>query len=64
MRWVRWPIQLSLPGAYQTYTVWVVGGLVLLALASPWLMDFALALIELLMGREKRDQVEAGLVRP
>lgn len=29
--------------AYQSYTVWVVIGLVLLALASPWLMDFALA---------------------
>ena len=27
-------------------------------------MDFALALIELLAGREKRDEVEAGLVRP
>ncbi|MGB3200106.1 MAG: hypothetical protein WBA99_04335 [Nodosilinea sp.] len=43
LRWVRWPVQLSLPGAYQTYTVWVVLSLVLLALASPWLMDFALA---------------------
>ncbi len=43
LRWVRWPIQLSLPGANQTYTVWVIGGLVLLALASPWIMDFALA---------------------
>ena len=27
-------------------------------------MDFALELIELLVGREKREQVEAGLVRP
>lgn len=43
LRWVRWPVQLSLPGAYQNYTVWIVGGLVLLALASPWIMDFALA---------------------
>ncbi|MBD1916029.1 MULTISPECIES: M48 family metalloprotease [Cyanophyceae] len=43
LRWVRWPVQLSLPGAHQTYTVWVVGGLVLLALASPWIMNFALA---------------------
>lgn len=40
---LRWPVQLSLPGANQTYTPWVVGGLILLALASPWLMDFALA---------------------
>ncbi|MGB7314458.1 MAG: hypothetical protein WA939_16110, partial [Nodosilinea sp.] len=43
LRWIRWPVQLGLPGAYQTYTVWVVVGLVLLALASPWLMDLALA---------------------
>ncbi|MBD2111913.1 MULTISPECIES: M48 family metalloprotease [Cyanophyceae] len=42
LRWVRWPVQLSLPGAYQNYTVWVIGSLVLLALASPWIMDFAL----------------------
>jgi hypothetical protein len=27
-------------------------------------MDFALALIETLAGREKRDQVEAALQRP
>jgi Zn-dependent protease with chaperone function len=44
LRWIRWPVQLSLPGAYQTYTPWVVSGLVILALASPWIMDFALAL--------------------
>ncbi|WP_017297663.1 M48 family metalloprotease [Nodosilinea nodulosa] len=43
LRWVRWPMQLSLPGAYQSYTAWVVTSLVLLALASPWLLDFALA---------------------
>ncbi|MGG6237998.1 hypothetical protein ACQ4N7_05105 [Nodosilinea sp. AN01ver1] len=43
LRWVSWPVQLSLPGAYQSYTVWVVVGLVLLALASPWLMDRLLA---------------------
>lgn len=43
LRWVRWPVQLSLPGANQTHTVWVVLGVVLLALASPWLMDLALA---------------------
>lgn len=44
LRWIRWPVQLSLPGAYQTYTPWVVGGLVIWVLASPWIMDFALAL--------------------
>jgi 4-methyl-5(b-hydroxyethyl)-thiazole monophosphate biosynthesis len=27
-------------------------------------MDFALHLIDVLAGKEKRDQVEAGLVRP
>ncbi|PSR19717.1 hypothetical protein C8255_00510 [filamentous cyanobacterium CCP3] len=43
LRWVRWPVRLSLPGAYQSYTIWVVTGLVLLALASPWLMDRLLA---------------------
>lgn len=43
LQWVRWPVQLRLPGASQNYTVWVIGGLVLLALASPWIMDFALA---------------------
>ncbi|MBW4461008.1 MAG: hypothetical protein KME47_12340 [Nodosilinea sp. WJT8-NPBG4] len=43
LRWVRWPVQLGLPGAYENYTVWVISGLVLLALASPWIMDFALA---------------------
>lgn len=42
LRWVRWPVRLSLPDAYQSYTVWVVAGLVLLALTSPWLIDFAL----------------------
>ncbi|WP_035991955.1 M48 family metalloprotease [Leptolyngbya sp. KIOST-1] len=44
VRWVRWPVQLSLPGAYQTYTGWIVGLLLLLGLASPWLMDRALGL--------------------
>ncbi len=43
LRWVRWPVRLSLPGAYQTYTPWIVGAAVLLALASPWIMDYALA---------------------
>ncbi|MFQ4137204.1 M48 family metalloprotease [Nodosilinea sp. PGN35] len=42
LRSIRWPVQLGLPGAAQNYTVWIVGGLVLLALASPWMMDFAL----------------------
>ncbi len=44
VRWVRWPVQLSLPGASQSYTVAIGIGLVLLALASPWMMDYMLAL--------------------
>ncbi len=43
LRWVRWPIRLGLPGANQTYTVWLVSVLVLLALASPWILDYVLA---------------------
>jgi Zn-dependent protease with chaperone function len=42
LRWVRWPIQLSLPGANQSHTLWVICGLVLLVLASPWILDYAL----------------------
>lgn len=42
LRWLRWPVQLRLPGAYHSYTAWVLAGLVLLAIASPWLIDFAL----------------------
>ncbi|HSM83036.1 MAG TPA: M48 family metalloprotease [Nodosilinea sp.] len=44
LRWIKWPVRLSLPGAYQSYTLIVVTGLIGLALASPWLLDFALAL--------------------
>lgn len=44
VRWVRWPVQLSLPGASQSYTVAIVIGLLLLALASPWMVDYILAL--------------------
>ncbi|MEO1069784.1 MAG: M48 family metalloprotease, partial [Cyanobacteria bacterium J06638_6] len=39
LRWPRWPIQLGIPGAYQTHTLGVVIAVVLLALASPWMMD-------------------------
>ncbi len=44
LQWVRWPVAISLPGAHQPYTLWVMGGLLLLGLASPWLMDYCLAL--------------------
>ncbi len=42
----------------------VVDGKVATSRGPGTAMDFALALIELLVGRDKRDQVEAGLVRP
>jgi Zn-dependent protease with chaperone function len=43
LRWIRWPVQLSLPGGQQSYTPWILAGLILLALASPWLLDAALS---------------------
>jgi 4-methyl-5(b-hydroxyethyl)-thiazole monophosphate biosynthesis len=42
----------------------VVDGKVATSRGPGTAMDFALTLIELLVGRAKRDQVEAGLVRP
>lgn len=42
----------------------VVDGKVATSRGPGTAMDFALTLIELLVGRDKRDQVEAGLVRP
>jgi 4-methyl-5(b-hydroxyethyl)-thiazole monophosphate biosynthesis len=42
----------------------VVDGKVATSRGPGTAMDFALALIELLVGRATRDQVEAGLVRP
>jgi len=41
----------------------VVDGKVVTSRGPGTAMDFALTLVELLAGREKRDQVEAGLVR-
>lgn len=42
----------------------VVDGRVVTSRGPGTAMDFALTLVELLVGRDKRDQVEAGLVRP
>jgi len=41
----------------------VVDGKVITSRGPGTAMDFALQLIETLVGREKRDQVETGLVR-
>lgn len=43
LRWVRLPVRLSLSGANQPYTLWIIAGLVVLAVASPWIMDQVLA---------------------
>jgi len=52
------PNTIALPDAV------VVDGKVATSRGPGTAMDFALTLIELLVGRAKRDQVEAGLVRP
>jgi 4-methyl-5(b-hydroxyethyl)-thiazole monophosphate biosynthesis len=56
--------RLELPGTvYLTQPV-VVDGRVVTSRGPGTAMDFALALVELLVGRAVRDQVEAALVRP
>jgi Zn-dependent protease with chaperone function len=43
IRLVRWPVRLyGIPALDQSYTVFVVGALLLLALGSPWLLDWLL----------------------
>jgi protein deglycase len=55
--------KMDVPGmAYVTDAV-VKDGKILTSRGPGTAMDFALALIEALSGKEKRDQVEAGLVR-
>lgn len=51
------------PGATFSHAPVVVDGRVLTSRGPGTAMDFALALIEHLVGRETRDQVEAGLCR-
>ena len=48
---------------YEVITV-VQDGRVITSRGPGTAMDFALTLIELLAGRERRDQVEAALQRP
>ncbi|MEW5788720.1 MAG: DJ-1 family glyoxalase III [Pseudomonadota bacterium] len=54
---------LDLPGTDKRGDAVVVDGKVVTSRGPGTAMDFALTLVELLSGREKRDQVEAGLVR-
>lgn len=54
----------GLPGVTVRAEAVVQDGTVLTSRGPGTAMDFALALIEVLAGRARRDEVEAGLVRP
>jgi protein deglycase len=54
---------MALPDTHCVTDAVVRDGKVLTSRGPGTAMDFALALIEALSGRETRDQVEAGLVR-
>ena len=54
---------LNLPGTKITNEAVVVDGKVITSRGPGTAMDFALTLIETLLGKQKRDEVEAGLVR-
>lgn len=56
--------KLKPPGATYLTDPVVVDGKVVTSRGPGTAMDFALTLVELLVGRTARDQVEAGLVRP
>lgn len=56
--------KLSLPGTTYLDDAVVVDGKVVTSRGPGTAMDFSLALIALLVGEAKRDQVEAGLARP
>lgn len=56
--------KMALPGTTYLADAVVVDGKVVTSRGPGTAMDFALALIELLVGKAIRDQVEAGLVRP
>ena len=56
--------KLNPPGSTYLTNPVVVDGKVVTSRGPGTAMDFALTLIELLVGRATRDQVEAGLVRP
>jgi 4-methyl-5(b-hydroxyethyl)-thiazole monophosphate biosynthesis len=55
--------RMRLPGTTYVAEPVVVDGKVVTSRGPGTAMDFALRLIELLVGRDKRDQVEAGLAR-
>ncbi len=55
--------KMAIPGAHCTTDAVVVDGKVVTSRGPGTAMDFALELVQLLAGREARDQVEAGLVR-
>lgn len=56
--------KMDLPGVTYLQNPVVQDGKIVTSRGPGTAMDFALALIEILVGKEKRDQVEAGLVRP
>lgn len=56
--------KLEPPGATYLADPVVVDGKLVTSRGPGTAMDFALSLVELLAGRQKRDQVEAALVRP
>ncbi len=56
--------KLAIPGLQHRTAPVVVDGKVVTSRGPGTAMDFALALIELLLDRGMRDKVEAGLVRP
>lgn len=56
--------KLKPPGATYLTDAVVVDGKVVTSRGPGTAMDFALTLVELLAGKVRRDQVEAGLVRP
>lgn len=56
--------RLDVPGLHYVNEPVVVDGRVVTSRGPGTAMDFALTLIELLVGRARRDEVEAGLLRP
>lgn len=56
--------KIDVPGMAYSKEAVVADGKVLTSRGPGTAMDFALALVETLTGKAKRDEVEAGLVRP
>lgn len=55
---------LEIPGMQYQQDAVVIDGKVITSKGPGTAMDFALTLIEVLVGKAKRDEVEAGLLRP